>query len=77
MTTERDLGRYEEKINAIDARMCRVESTVDGLDEKLDRALEVLAERRGERKAIAILATAAGGAGSLVITLLLKLWEHK
>lgn len=72
------MDAYEvgERIGALDARVCRVETTVDKVDRNVEALLIQRAERKGERRVIAFVATLAGGLGSFVMALILKLWEH-
>jgi hypothetical protein len=71
-----EFGRHSAQLEAMDNRLCKVETTVNTVNDKLDDVLMQLAEKRGERKAIATVATLAGGLGSLVITILYKWLEH-
>ena len=65
------LGEHEAKLSGLDDRVCRVESTVNEVNDKLDKVLDSLAERRGERKAAAYIA----GLAATVVSLLLSLAE--
>jgi uncharacterized protein (UPF0335 family) len=73
-----DLGRHEAMLDGLSHRMARVENTVSGFDAKLDKVVLGIetreAARKAERRAIAAVATLAGGAGSFLISLLLKVW---
>lgn len=71
--SEFDLGRHEEAIYSLRADFNEFRTTVDG---KLDKLLERDSEKRGEKRIIALVATAAGGVGSLLISLVMKLWGN-
>lgn len=68
-----ELGQHSAQINALGERIRGLEGSVTGMDKKLDTVLIALAERRGERKTIAAIATVAGGVGSFILTALLKM----
>jgi prefoldin subunit 5 len=65
--TDFELGRHEAQIQALTDRTERIET-------KLDTVILTLSERKGERRTIAYVATAAGGFGSLLVTVLAKLF---
>lgn len=67
-------GRHEAQIEALDARMCRVETGVDSMNNKLDGVIERLAEKRGERRVVIYLAGMVGAFVSLVITVMARVW---
>jgi len=71
------LGEHTAQITALALQVSGLEKNVAKMDGKLDQISIALAERRGERKAIAFFATAAGGLGSFLMTMLLKLWGHQ
>lgn len=71
------LGRHEEAIRNLAERVGGLEDHADSIEGKLDTILQHLAERRGERRMIALFATAMGGVGSFLMTIALKLWEHQ
>lgn len=73
--SEFELGRHEAQIADLSRQVRNVERTVSNVDAKLDGVIVALAERRGERKALAMLATVAGAVGSVVVTVLLKLFR--
>jgi hypothetical protein len=75
--TEFNIGRHEAQIVALGLQLNGVEKTIGRMSGKLDIIAMSLAERRGERKAIAFFATAMGGVGSLLVTIALKLWGHQ
>jgi len=68
------LGQHDAQLRALEDRSERIEASVSGMHSKIDSVITTLAERRGERKTIAVLATLAGGLGSVVITVLLKIF---
>jgi hypothetical protein len=67
-----ELGRHEAQIAGLDSRMCRVEFTVNDINTKVDGIALSLAEKRGERKALAYIASAAGGLAALIVTLIVR-----
>jgi hypothetical protein len=73
-----DLGRHEAMLDSLSSRMGNVERAVAGMDSKLDKVILGMetreAARKAERRAVATVATLAGGAGSFLISLLLKVW---
>lgn len=68
--SEYDLGRHEAMLDGLDGRMSRVEHTVTGFDRKLDTVLEHLAEKRGERKTLVLVASTIGALVSVFLTLI-------
>lgn len=65
-------GRHEAQIEALDSRLCRVETGVDSMNAKLDGVIERLAEKRGERRAVGYLAALVGAIASLIVTVLAR-----
>lgn len=61
------LGQHEASIAGIDRRLGTVETTVSGFDKKLDDILIHLAEKRGERKMLILVASAASAVVSAMI----------
>jgi hypothetical protein len=68
-----DIGR---RLGDLDARSERLESTVTDINGKLDTLVMAAAEKRGEKRMIAFFATAMGGIGSLVMSIIFKLWDN-
>jgi septal ring factor EnvC (AmiA/AmiB activator) len=72
-----ELGQHSAQIAALTERVRGAEDILDRMDKKLDKVIlsiaETAAEQRGQRRVIAFVATAAGGVGSLLITMLVKL----
>jgi hypothetical protein len=66
------LGQHSAQLVALAERSERTEVTVNSMNEKLDTIVIALAERKAERRTIAAVATAAGGVGSFLMSLLLK-----
>lgn len=66
--TDFELGRHAAQIQGLEDRTERIE-------QKMDTVLEILAERKGERRTVAYIASAAGALASLLITALLKIWH--
>jgi hypothetical protein len=71
-----EFGEHRARLVGLDNRLVRVEMSLDEANVKLDTVINALAERRGERKAIATMATLAGGLGSLIVTMFYK-WMEK
>lgn len=65
--SEFKLGRHEALIEGLDRRMSAVETTVVGFDKKLDDVLAHLAEKRGERKTLIVVASVASAVVSTII----------
>lgn len=68
-------GRHEALIEALDARLCRVETGVEGMNDKLDGVIVRLAEKRGERRAVVYVAGVVGTLVSLIFTVLARMWH--
>lgn len=67
--TDFDIGRHEAMLDALDGRTSRIENTVAGFDQKLDEVLLHLAEKRGERKMLFLVASAVSAAVSVLIAI--------
>jgi len=74
--SEFDLGRHEAMIESLDSRMSGVEHTVTSMDKKLDSVLLHLAEKRGERKVLVLVASAAATVVSILIAIGKALLGH-
>lgn len=70
--TEFMTGRHEAQIAALDDRMCRVETGVESMNEKLDKVIVSLAEKRGERRVVVYLAGVVGAFVSLIVTVIAR-----
>lgn len=71
-----DAFEIGQRLGNLDARCARVERVTSSMDEKLDAIVVSLAEKRGERKVFIWLATAAGGLGSIIVTIIVKMWSQ-
>ena len=68
------LGQHDAQLRALEDRSERIEASVSGMHSKIDSVILTLAERRGERKTIAMLAVPAGAIASIIVTVLLKIF---
>ncbi len=66
--SEYELGRHAQAIEVLDERTKRIERKLDGVVSMLD-------QRKGERRATAAWAAAIGGAVSLLLSLVVRLWQ--
>ena len=62
------LGQHEADLKQIGLRVASIERKLDGV-------VLTLAERKGERKALAGLAAVVGGLMSLIVSIVVRLWH--
>jgi len=66
------IGQLQAGQTATNERLSKMETTLAGQDEKLDKVLAHLEARRAERKVVAAIASAVGSAIGLAVG-----WFHK
>lgn len=66
------IGRLQAGQTATNERLDKMEVTLAGQDEKLDKVLAHLVARKAERKVVAVIASAVGSAIGLAVG-----WFHK
>lgn len=75
-------ARVESTVSDISVKLDAVvlslaENKLSEMSGKVEEIALSLAEKRGERKVIVYLATAAGGLGSVLVSIAVKLWGHQ
>jgi len=66
------IGRLQAAQEATDKRVESVETKVDTIDSKLDKLLAMHEQRKGERRVVAVIASAVGSGIGLAVG-----WFHK